>query len=119
MLPLTLERTLPVKRNNSGSGGWQDPVQGSLFGEGPDRTPEPVKAQEPAGEYTPDPKYLRRVLLLVLKNARAAKTMPWTDYQARKWEVDFPRVAKYLPEEEAERLCADFWTEMARLKERT
>ena len=86
------------------------PVQGSLFGEGENRL------RPPARSYLPDPEQVRRRMMAVLEKARAAKTMPWSERDARMWQTIFPNMANWLPEEEANQLRFEFAREMERLK---
>ncbi len=85
------------------------PAQGSLFGSGEDRL------QAPEQRAVPDPQTIRLRLKSLLEKARAAKTMPWPERDARMWQTVFPNMANWLPPEEAERLRLDFEKEMRRL----
>lgn len=85
------------------------PAQQSLFGEGDDRL------QAPAQSFAPDPERARKKLLALLATARAAEAMPWPEREARMWQMVFPNMAKWLPEDEAEQLRFQFAEEMARL----
>lgn len=85
-------------------------AQGSLFGAGEDR----MQAQRP--NATPDPAAIRKRLTDLLDKARAAKTMPWSERDARMWQTVYPNMANWLPDAEADRLRAAFAEEMARLK---
>ncbi|MDE2446620.1 MAG: hypothetical protein KGO94_10600 [Alphaproteobacteria bacterium] len=85
------------------------PAQGSLFGEGENRMASPKKDDEP------DPAKVRVRLHDLLAKAKQAKTMPWNERQAGMWEVVFPQMANWLPEEEAEQLRFAFAQEMERL----
>lgn len=87
------------------------PAQGSLFGIGEDRLQAPVQ------RYVPDPETVRRRLNLLLEKARAAKKMPWSERDARMWQIVFPNMANWLPEHEAEQLRFEFAREMERLKQ--
>jgi hypothetical protein len=86
------------------------PAQGSLFGPGEDRLQAPVQ------RYVPDVETVRRRLNLLLDKARSAKEMPWSERDARMWQIVFPNMANWLPEEEAEQLRFEFAREMERLK---
>lgn len=86
-------------------------AQGSLFGPGENRL------QPPAQRYLPDPEKVRRKLQALLEQARAAKTMPWPERDARMWQIVFPNMANWLPPEEAAKLRLDFIREIERLKE--
>jgi hypothetical protein len=85
------------------------PAQGSLFGIGGDRM------QPPRQRHIPDPETVRRRLRLLLDKARSAEKMPWSERDARMWQIVFPNMAKWLPEHEAEQLRFEFAREMARL----
>jgi hypothetical protein len=84
------------------------PAQGSLFGEGGDRL------QAPRQHYLPDPEKIRRRLHALLATAREAERMPWPERDARMWQIVFPNMANWLPDE-AEQLRLDFAREMERL----
>jgi hypothetical protein len=86
------------------------PAQGSLFGPGQDRMNPPVE------RFLPDPEKVRQRLNLLLAKARSAATMPWSERDARMWQIVFPNMAKWLPEDEAEQLRFEFAQEMERLK---
>lgn len=88
------------------SGGQQ-----SLFGDGEGRIPHPK--QEP---YRPDPEKVRGRLRALLDTARNAEKMPWSEKDARVWQIVFPNMANWLPEDEANQLRFEFATEMERLK---
>jgi hypothetical protein len=87
------------------------PAQGSLFGAGEDRL------QAPAQRHLPDPETVRRRLKLLLDKARSAEKMPWSERDARMWQIVFPNMANWLPHEEAEQLRFEFAREMERLKQ--
>jgi len=87
------------------------PTQGSLFGPGDDRL------QAPARSYLPSPERVRERLKALLEKARSAKTMPWSDQDARMWQTVFPNMANWLPDEEANQLRFEFAREMERLKQ--
>ena len=86
------------------------PAQGSLFGQGEDRMQPPVQ------RFLPDPEKVRQRLNLLLAKARSARTMPWSERDARMWQTVFPNMANWLPEDEAEQLRFEFAQEMERLK---
>lgn len=86
-------------------------AQGSLFGPGEDRMQPPVQS------YLPDPEKVRQRLRLLLEKARAAKTMPWPERDARMWQIVFPNMANWLPDDEAEQLRFEFAREMERLRQ--
>lgn len=82
----------------------------SLFGAGDDRMQAPVRS------YVPDPDEVRKQLHALLAAARDARTMPWPERDARMWQVVFPQMANWLPDEEAEQLRFEFAQEIERLK---
>jgi len=86
------------------------PAQHSLFGEGEGKLQEPVRS------YLPDPAKVRVKLLALLDTARAAKEMPWSERDAGYWQLVFPNMANWLPEEEAAQLRFEFAREMERLR---
>ena len=86
------------------------PPQGSLFGEGENRMPSPVIST------TPDPAAIRVRLQGIVAQARAAQKMPWPEREARMWQIVFPNMANWLPDEEAKQLRLEFWHEIERLK---
>ena len=85
------------------------PAQGSLFGEGHNRMSTPKQSDDP------DPAVLRKRLHALLKTAREAKTMPWNEHDAGVWQMIFPNMASFLPEDEAKQLRFEFEKEMQRL----
>jgi hypothetical protein len=86
------------------------PAQGSLFGDGEDRL------LLPAQRTLPDPEKVRRRLLALLERARSSETMPWPEHEARVWQLVFPNMANWLPDDEAQQLRLEFAREMERLK---
>lgn len=87
------------------------PDQGSLFGDGGDRIPHP-----PPPSHLPDPEDIRRRLHALLAKAREAERMPWDERKARMWQIVFPQMANWLPDDEANQLRFEFATEIERLK---
>jgi hypothetical protein len=85
-------------------------AQGSLFGVGENRLQAPVRS------YLPDPKKVRQRMMAVLEKARSAKTMPWSERDARMWQTIFPNMANWLPKDEANQLRFEFAQEMERLR---
>ncbi|MGC1888100.1 MAG: hypothetical protein WA709_18730 [Stellaceae bacterium] len=86
------------------------PAQGSLFGDGDDRLQAPVR------RYVPDPEKVRQRLKALLEKARSAEKMPWSQRDARMWQIVFPNMANWLPADEAAQLRLEFAQEMERLK---
>lgn len=66
--------------------------------------------------YRPDPEKVRQRMLALLEKARSAKTMPWSERDARMWQTVFPNMANWLPEDEANQLRLEFAREMERLR---
>lgn len=89
--------------------GYSQP-QLSLFGEGENRLQPPIRS------YLPDPEKVRQRMLAALAKARAARTMPWSERDARMWQTIFPNMGNWLPEDEANQLRLEFAQEMARLR---
>jgi hypothetical protein len=80
-----------------------------------------------AGEPThrpPDTAYIRKNLNRLLRLAREAQILPWSEPEAHQvgeriallqsWEKLFPELAASLPPEEAETLTSEFRSELAR-----
>ena len=86
------------------------PAQGSLFGSGNDR----LKA--PQQRLLPDPEKVRLRLKALIERARSAEKMPWSERDARAWQIVFPNMANWLPRDEAEQLRFEFAQEMERLQ---
>lgn len=65
--------------------------------------------------FRPDPDRVRRRLANVLREARAAETLPWPDSTLRMYRQIVPQMVKALPDDEAARIVAEFEAELARL----
>jgi hypothetical protein len=63
-----------------------------------------------------DPAYIRKSLNRLLRVAREAQIMPWSEGETKSWEKLFPELAASLPAEEAAALIAEFQTELERLR---
>ena len=63
-----------------------------------------------------DTAYIRKSLHRLLRLARDAEIMPWSEGEAQSWEKLFPELAASLPAEEAEALTSEFRSELARLR---
>jgi hypothetical protein len=72
--------------------------------------------QSPVRSVVPDPETIRGRLHGLLAMARGAKIMPWPERDARMWQVVFPQMADWLPDEEANQLRFEFVREIERLK---
>ena len=57
---------------------------------------------EPSPSRSSDPAYIRKSLSRLLRIARGAQIMPWSDAEAESWEKLFPELADSLPTEEAQ-----------------
>ena len=88
-----------------------EPAQGTLFGDAPNRMPH---AAPPS--LAPDIDDIRRRLNGLLETARSADIMPWPERKARLWQIVFPQMATWLPDDEAGQLCFQFAREIERLK---
>lgn len=73
--------------------------------------PRAASAQRP-----PDLAYIRKSLNRLLRLAREAQIMPWSDGETETWEKLFPELAASLPAEEAESMSSEFKNEIARLR---
>jgi hypothetical protein len=63
-----------------------------------------------------DTGYIRKSLNRLLRLAREAQIMPWSEGEAQSWEKLFPELAASLPADEAEALTSEFRSELARLR---
>jgi len=70
---------------------------------------------EPA-QRPPDVAYIRKSLNRLLRLAREAQIMPWSEGETESWEKLFPELAASLPAEEATDLVAEFRSELQRLR---
>jgi hypothetical protein len=86
--------------------------QFSLFGTSENRM---LHAEPP--NLLPDPNNVRIKLHKLLETAKNAKTMPWDTKKAGVWQIVFPQMANWLPEEERDQLRLEFAQEMERLKQ--
>ena len=71
---------------------------------------------DPPPRRPPDPAYIRKSLNRLLRLARDAQIMPWSESEAASWEKLFPELAAWLPPNEAEAMTAEFASELARLR---
>lgn len=83
-----------------------NPPQGDMFA---DHRPEPRKVMDFQVEA-------RRRLERVLAEAKAAEKLPWSQRELEKWQILFPQMAGWLPEDEAGQLCFEFAAEIERLR---
>jgi hypothetical protein len=75
----------------------------------------PRPRAEPA-QRSPDLVYIRKSLNRLLRLAREAQIMPWSEGETESWEKLFPELASSLPTEEAETLTSEFQRELMRLR---
>jgi len=68
------------------------------------------------GQRPTDLAYIRKSLNRLLRLAREAQIMPWSEAETQSWEKLFPELAASLPPEEAEPLTSEFRSELARLR---
>lgn len=80
--------------------------QGDMFA---DHRPGPRKVMDFQAEA-------RRRLERVLAEAKAAEKLPWTQRELEKWQILFPQMAGWLPDDEAGQLCFEFAAEIERLR---
>lgn len=73
--------------------------------------PRAESAQRP-----PDLVYIRKSLNRLLRVAREAQIMPWSEAETESWEKLFPELAASLPPDEAETLNSEFRSELTRLR---
>lgn len=79
--------------------------------------PQPdLLENRPEHVYRADPDEVRRDLLRLLAQARAAQTMPWDARKVRLYRTIFPQMSLWLPDEEAAQLRIEFDAELARLE---
>ena len=57
----------------------------------------------------------RRRLNAVLDQAKAAQQCPWSPRELSKWQILFPQMSGWLPDDEARQLCFEFAEEVERL----
>lgn len=75
----------------------------------------PRASAEPS-QRSPDLAYIRKSLDRLLRLARDAQIMPWSDGETKSWEKLFPELAALLPAEEADTLVCEFKSELTRLR---
>jgi hypothetical protein len=65
----------------------------------------------------PDPDEIRAELTEVLAQAKAAQdAAPWDERTFKYHKVVFPQMARWLPDDEREQLCFEFFRELARIE---
>ena len=70
---------------------------------------------QPPIQYRADPDKVRKELLGILAQVRAASNMPWSRADLRYHQTVFPQMSRWLPDEEAAQLRFEFDTELKRL----
>lgn len=91
-------------------------MQTDLFGHTPPQG-ELFAAQARAKrEFVVNADTVRAKMMILLEQARNAKTMPWPPHRMRTFETIFPQMANWLPDDEANQLCFEFAQELERLK---
>jgi hypothetical protein len=79
--------------------------------------PQPELLEDrPEHVYRADPGEVRRDLMRLLAQVRAAQTMPWEPRKVRLYRTIFPEMSQHLPDDEAKQLCFEFEAEIARLE---
>jgi hypothetical protein len=73
-------------------------------------------ARSDAERRPPDLAHIRKSLGRLLRIAREAQIMPWSQGETAGWEKLFPELAANLPADEAKELTAEFNGELARLR---
>ena len=74
-------------------------------------------SKPPAAEARPpDLAYIRKSLNRLLRTARDAQIMPWSELEAQSWEKLFLELAASLPADEATGLTTQFKGELKRLR---
>jgi hypothetical protein len=64
----------------------------------------------------PNLPYIRKRLGAVLRLARNAEILPWSEVEADRLTEHVPALARALPAEEAAAICAEFAAELRRLR---
>ena len=82
--------------------------QMSLFGEGRMTPPKP--------KTKPTPDEVREKLRRVLDTLREAESMPYSEMDAKMWIAIVPNMTKWLPDDEAEEIRAEFTRLMGRFE---
>jgi hypothetical protein len=91
-------------------------MQADMFGKAPPQG-ELFAAQPRAKrEFIVNADTVRVKMLAMLEEVRNAETMPWPEHRMRTFETIFPQMANWLPEDEADRLRAEYAREIERLK---
>jgi hypothetical protein len=67
----------------------------------------------------PSVEFVRAKMLDLIDQLKQAVTLPWNERNTTINEIIFPQMSKWLPEDEAAQLVAEFSRELARLKTRS
>jgi len=73
-------------------------------------------AKKPEEPRSPNLDFIRKNLKRLLRTARDAEIMPWSEGEAQSWERRFPEIAALLGPEEGPALEAAFRAELERLR---
>ena len=73
-------------------------------------------ARKPEEPRPPNLDFIRKNLKRLLRTARDAEVMPWSEGEAQSWERRFPEIAALLGPEEGPALEAAFRAELERLR---
>jgi hypothetical protein len=85
--------------------------QPDLFG-----TQSDLFGPPPQQSYAPSLEKVRAEVKKVLDKAQIAKDMPWTPKEVAFWKTVFPQMTRWLPDDEAAKLCAAFMLEITRME---
>ena len=88
---------------------------GTLGGDGQMNLFGAADERQPARSYAPDPETVRRRLRALIETAREARSMPWSERDARMWQTVVPQMAGWLPDDEADQMRLSFAREFDRL----
>lgn len=87
-----------------------------LFGNGPPQSDlfadQPVQSRK-VMDFQAE---ARKRLLKLIAEAKAAETLPWSERELQKWQILFPQMAEWLPDDEAGQLRFEFAAEIERLR---
>lgn len=71
----------------------------------------------PSRTYEPNLEEIREDLAAILASARAVTAeAPWDDRTFRYNRIIFPQMTRWLPDDEAARLCSEFSAEIERIE---
>lgn len=90
--------------------------QPDLFGNAPAQRELFAEVPRAEREWIVNADTIRPKMLALLETARNAQTMPWPQRRAGVYEIIFPQMANWLPDEEANQLRFAFAQELERLK---